>query len=725
MTYELIITEKPSAAMKMAYALSDSKPVKKSNKGVPYYLLSHDKKDIVVVPAVGHLFGVAEKKSNGFKYPSFDIEWVPTSQIDKRNSYSQKYADTIKQLSKDASSYTVACDYDVEGEVIGLNCIKFLCNKKDANRMKFSTLTKPDLISSYNNKSNTLDWGQANAGETRHFMDWLYGINISRALTLSINKKGKKTTLSTGRVQGPTLKLIVDKEKEIQDFKTETYWQLQLKGDIKGEQLIAIHENDRFFEEKKANLILEKTSGKNGTVKVVEKDEKTHIPPYAFDLTTLQIEAYRSLQISPKQTLALAQNLYTSGYISYPRTSSQKIPPTIGYKRIIDAISKQDDYSKICQEILGKDKIYPRQGSKDDPAHPAIYPTGNNPKKLKTEEKKVYDLIVRRFLSAFGEPAKRLHTTMKIVVEEELFIAKGKETTEKGWYVYYGKHSNARDEKIPKAEAGSKVTVESIEKLEKQTEPPRRYTPASIIKELENRNLGTKSTRAQIIDTLFKRTFVKGTQLEATDLGIGVVKSLEIYSPKIVDEELTKHFEEEMDEIRESKKTKETVIEEAKEMLKEILDDFKKNEDKIGSELLKAQNKTEDKESLGICPVCKEGKLLIKRGRFGRFVACDKYPECNTTYKLPSSGFIESTDKTCEHCKTPIISVKMKGRKKQEVCINPKCSGKDNGEDENEEKPCPKCDGTLKLRTSVYGKFYGCSNYPKCRCTEKVSNGKA
>ncbi|MBC8501104.1 MAG: DNA topoisomerase I [Nanoarchaeota archaeon] len=723
MTYELVITEKPSAALKIAYALSDSKPVKKSNRGVSYYLLSHNKKDLVIVPAVGHLFNVAEKKDNGFKYPSFEIEWAPTSQIDKRNSYSKKYADTIKELSKDAESYTVACDYDVEGEVIGLNCIRFLCKQKDANRMKFSTLTKPDLISSYEHKSSTLNWGQANAGETRHFLDWLYGINISRALTLAIKKKGKQTTLSTGRVQGPALKLIVDKEKEIKAFEVKPYWQLELKGKINDEEITAVHEKEQFFEEKEADEIIEKTKDNNGKVSTVEKNEKTHIPPYAFDLTTLQIEAYRSLGISPKQTLAIAQSLYIGGYISYPRTSSQKLPPTIGYKRIIESLQQNDDYSKICDEILSKEKIYPRQGAKDDPAHPAIFPTGVLVKKPKTNEKKVYDLIVRRFLSAFGDPAKRIHTILKIDVEEEIFIAEGKLTIEKGWYTYYGKHLKTKETRLPETETGTLVDVESIEKLEKETKPPRRYSPASIIKELEKRNLGTKSTRAHIIDTLYRRDFIKGGWLEATDLGIGVVNTLLHHSPKIVDEELTIHFEEEMQEIREEKKTKEEVIEEAKGVLTEILDKFKKDEDKIGSKLLQAQKETEEKETLGACPNCGEGKLMVKRSKFGRFVACDKYPDCKTTYNIPKTGFIEPSGEKCSECKVPTVFVKFKGRKKQEICVNPKCPSKENSENEGEEKPCPECkEGMLKLRSSMYGQFYGCSNYPKCKHTEKINN---
>jgi len=716
--YELIITEKPSAAMKIAYALSDSKPVRKTSGGVAYFDISHNKKDIVIVPAVGHLFGVAEKKET-FAYPSFDIEWKPTSEISKTASYSKKYANLIQKLSKDADSFTIACDYDIEGEVIGLNCVRFLCKQKNANRMKFSTLTKPDLLNSYDSKTNTINWGQANAGETRHFLDWLYGINLSRALTKAISKNGEKKTLSTGRVQGPALKLIVDREKEISAFKPTPYWQLKLKGKINSSDIEAMHESETFDKEKKVDAIIKKSNGKDASVFSVEKNEKNHIPPYAFDLTTLQTEAYRCIRVGPKAALAAAQNLYLSGAISYPRTSSQKLPPTIGYKRILNGLSKDKGFSKICKKILSKDRIYPRQGPKDDPAHPAIFPTGTIPKTLKGNEKKVFDLIVKRFLSAFGDSAKRLETTIKIDLADEKYVTKGTYTLEKGWYEFYGKYLKVEEKKLPDVKEKDKVLVEELEKIEKETEPPRRYSPASILKELEKRNLGTKSTRAQIVDTLFQREFIKGTRLEATIIGIRIIDTLSKYSPKIVDEELTRQIEDDMQEIREEKKTKDDVLAKAKNILTDVLKVFKSKEKEIGKELVEAQKETIEEESLGDCPNCKEGKLIMKRGKFGRFVACSNYPDCKTTFNISNSGFIEAYTKNCEYCKVPTVLIKFKGRKKQEVCINPACPSKKS--DVAEEKPCPKCDGTLKIRTSVYGKFFGCSNYPKCKYTEKVS----
>ncbi|MFH0869454.1 MAG: toprim domain-containing protein, partial [archaeon] len=154
MTYELIISEKPNAAERIAAALADSKPIKKNDNKIPYYELTHNKKDIIVACAVGHLYTVAEKKKS-FTYPSFDLQWTPTSDVSKEAAFSKKYLDLIKKLAKKAKSFTVACDYDVEGEVIGLNCIRLACGQKDAQRMKFSTLTKDDLIEAYEHKSKT------------------------------------------------------------------------------------------------------------------------------------------------------------------------------------------------------------------------------------------------------------------------------------------------------------------------------------------------------------------------------------------------------------------------------------------------------------------------------------------------------------------------------------------------------------------------------------------
>jgi len=413
--YELIISEKPNAAKRIAEALADSKAIKKAEKGVPYYELTHNKKDLVVACAVGHLYTVAEKKKS-FTYPSFDLEWKPTSEVSKSAGYSKKYLDVIAKLSKKAGSFTVACDYDVEGEVIGLNCIKYACKQKDAHRMKFSTLTKEDIVEAYDEAAKHIDWGLASAGETRHFLDWMYGINISRALTLAVKSTGAFKILSSGRVQGPALKILYDKEKDILAFKPTPYWQIVLGIEKEGKKIEAAHEKDKFQVQAEAKKCFENSLWKPATVQNLERKESLQYAPFPFDLGTLQTEAYRLFSISPKNTLAMAQNLYTAGLISYPRTSSQKLPAKLNLKKVLNALATNASYADKVKIVLGFDKLVPNEGKKEDPAHPAIYPTGLKAGKLEDWEFKIYDLIVKRFLATFGKPAVRESMNLSINV---------------------------------------------------------------------------------------------------------------------------------------------------------------------------------------------------------------------------------------------------------------------------------------------------------------------
>src|SRR3989338_1695923 len=317
--YELIICEKPQAAKKIAESLAHGKPIKENVGDVPTYKITRGKKDIVVVPAVGHLYTLEEKNKKGWTYPVFDIEWVPAS-VRKESKFTKKYLDAIKKLAKSADSFVVACDYDQEGSLIGKNIIVLACKKKDACRMKFSTLTKDDLIEAYENKSTHLDWGQILAGETRHFLDFYNGINYSRALTSAIKTTGSFRIMSTGRVQGPALKIIVDREKEIRAFKPVPFWQIELNGEVKKEAIEAWHKKDKFWEKKDADNVMKKVkSQKKGSIDNIEKSQYKQAPPAPFDLTSLQIEAYKCFGIQPKETLSIVRVLYTSGLVSYPR----------------------------------------------------------------------------------------------------------------------------------------------------------------------------------------------------------------------------------------------------------------------------------------------------------------------------------------------------------------------------------------------------------------------
>ncbi len=735
--YELIIAEKPSAAKKIEEALSTSKIIINKNQGVTSYLILHDNKDIVVANAVGHLYGLKQKSGTKKEYPVFDIEWVESSEVNKNSAFTKKYLSRIKKLAKNAKEFTIATDYDIEGEVIGLNLIKFACKQKDANRMKFSTTTKADLLKAYDDKKNTLDWGQAFAGETRHKLDWYYGINISRALTNAISAQGRFKLMSTGRVQGPLLKLLVDKEKSIKEFIPVPYWESSieiLKCSINPSDLlapakardklslIAFHEKNKFFDKKEIDKVTKKLASiKEVTVNKIGKKEFKQTPPNPFDLTSLQIEAFRCFKISPKETLQIAQELYTNSYISYPRTSSNQLPKEIGYKKVLNALAKNIEYKKLVSLLLSSQKsLFPNNGKKNDPAHPAIYPTGELPHSIEGREKKLYDLIVKRFIATFSDPAIR--ETMNIILNSngENFILKGTITKIKAWHEFYVPYVNLKEQELPEFKEKEIVKVKKLIEEAKETLPPKRYTQASIIKELEKRNLGTKATRASIIDTLFNRGYLEGRPITVTEVGLKTENILEKFCPEILDEELTRNFELEMEEIRNNKKNQDMVLDEAKKIIRKTLTNFDTKKDKVGSALIEATDaQREIENNYGPCPKCKEGKLTMKRGKFGLFIACNKYPDCKQTLALPKGALTKYANRQCELCNFPIVKIIRKGKQPQEVCINPDCPSKKEQLDElkkHEGEPCPKCkDGKLILRKSAYGGFLACDKFPKCR----------
>jgi DNA topoisomerase I len=731
---ELIITEKPSSAKKLAAALADTKPVQKKFKQNSYFELTHNKQKIMVTSAVGHLYGLVEAKDSHWSFPVFDIKWDATYKHSKDLKYVKPYIDTIIALTKKADEFTIACDYDVEGEVIGWNVVRFACKQKDANRMKFSTLTKPDLVKAYENKFKHLDWGQAKAGETRHKLDWYYGINLSRALTDSVKKAGSFKVMSAGRVQGPALKLLVDREREIQAFKPEPFWQVELLGDYKKADVEAWHEKDKIFDKKVVESIMRKVkSEKSAKVTNVKRTKRKQAPPHPFDLTSLQSESYGLFKITPKESLAIAQSLYLGGLTSYPRTSSQQLDPKLGFKNILTQLSKQPVYEKMAKALLGKKELKPNNGKKTDPAHPAIYPTGLMPtKELKPREKKVYDLVVKRFMATFSEAAVRESMEVKLDVKEEIFIAKGTRTVEENWHVYYKPYVRLEEVTLPDMKEGDQVNVKEIKKHDKETQPPNRFNQSSIIKELEKRNLGTKATRADILDRLFQRGYIEGVQIKVTQLGIETIIILEKYAHIIVDEKLTADFEEDMREIRDGKEKQDEVLDKAKEILTKLLGDFKKKEKDIGKEILKSVRATNDAHNfMGPCPKCGKGKLMVRRGKFGRFVACNGYPQCKNTFHVPAKGMLKYAGKLCDLCKHPIIEAGS-GRSKREYCINPDCPGK-RAEGEvpgrktfpEEGMKCPHCgEGEMTLRKSFYGEFLGCSGYPKCQTMMKIVDGK-
>ena len=292
---------------------------------------------------------------------------------------------------------------------------------------------------------------------------------------------------------------------------------------------------------------------------------------------------------------------------------------------------------------------------------------------------KIYNLIVKRFLSLFCDDAIIDRKKIEAKINDLSFSTHGSAIRKKAWLEIYP--SKLKEVDVPDMEGKVKVIDQRIE--EKETQPPNRYSPASIISTLEKKNLGTKATRSTIVETLYERGYIKEKSIEATPLGISLIETLEKYSPIIIDEKLTRSFEDEMEKIQKAKKDflekEKKIIDKAKDTIIEISKHFEKHKEKIGSELMNAnvkQREQQKKENiLAPCPVCKKGNLAITYSKKTRrhFIACDAYPDCKTTYSLPPRGNIQKTEKICEECKFPILMALTTGKKPWFFCFNKEC----------------------------------------------------
>ncbi len=682
--YTLIITEKPDAAARIATALdSNGKPERDQKNGIPYFRAKRNS-EIVVVPAIGHLYTITstQKKST---YPVFDYKWVPRWQTEKGASRIRTWIKVISELARDAEGFVDGCDFDIEGSIIGYNILKYACNEKQivAKRMKYSTLTTEELQEAYTHLMPKLDFALVQAGLTRHEIDWLYGINLSRALTQAAKKaSGQYATLSTGRVQGPTLRFLGEREEEIQCFVPTPYWKLSTKIRINGFEVDAEY-LETLETQAEAAALKEQCKTKTGKIENVTIKEFLQAPPVPFDLGSLQSEAYKLFRINPMQTSTILQRLYINALISYPRTSSQKLPPSIGYRGILKKLSANPAYTKNTIDLLAKADLKPNEGKKFDPAHPAIYPTGNLPQKpLDEASKKVFDLVIKRFLAVFGEPALQQNIGVTVSLNGAPFGFCLVRTLSEGWFRFYQPYMQVKNDALPSLVEGQSVEVIRIMLKEHFTQPPSRYNPRSLLLKMEKDEIGTKATRAAIIQTLQDRKYLTGMDsFRVSDLGFEVIDVLQKYCPTVVSSDMTRQLEERMDLIQRNKDNKHAIIAGAIENLKAVTSELKAKENAVGALLSQAVERARIEErTVGTCPNCQRGHLMVlhskKTGK--RFVGCTNYfqGKCNTTYPLPQMGMVKPLAKPCKTCGAPIVSVYMGRRKPWRLCLNPRCPSK-------------------------------------------------
>lgn len=752
--YALVVCEKPSVALRIAQALGTSSfakitgldnelsPVEKRRsrfQSTAFLAISQNYRTFVVCSALGHLYGLVDVNRDRSVYPVFDVKWMPILRSGRKGRRSavayEQIIKSISSLSQKATSHIHACDYDQEGEVIGYNILEYACkNKYDRSlRAKYSTLTDQEIRNSFDNLLPP-NKRLAEAGRSRHLVDFIYGVNLSRALTEAFknsNDRKKYYNLSIGRVQGPTLAFVVDKELIIRNHVPVPYWSINAEFEKDGHIIKAHYYRQRIETLSESTSILHSCTSRNGKVTKIKNQRNTLCAPHPFNLADLQKEAFRVFRFSPSYTLSIAEKLYIAALISYPRTSSQKIPSSINYRKIIADLSRitisstpeyranssrwsngvpmSCPYTKIIMDLLSNSKnLAPNEGKKTDPAHPAIYPTGENPiGRLDASEFKLFDLITKRFLATFGQPAVSQHTIVTIlVIDEHFFEADARTMIDEGWMLFYKPYiSNSlglgSQSYLQNLHEGNILKNDVVTMTDRFTQPPTRFNQSSLLEEMESKKIGTKATRSEIISTLFKRSYVSnvrstkeashsrqydsfGGGIEATDLGVEIVQSMRRYLPSIVSIELTRAMEELLESIALGNEKSDFVIKYAKAKIKEAIIPFKEKETEIGNRITDAINATKIRQQLilGTCPVCASGSLKIIRSSKTkkRFVGCSNYTSgtCKATVPLPQNGTIRLTGEICSSCRWPVVeNTYFHGAKyRWKFCININCPSK-------------------------------------------------
>ncbi len=704
---KLIITEKANAARRISTILSDGKYTTEKIGGASVISFSAGNDEYDVVSLRGHILELdypAEFNDWGAGSPT-DLVYAPQVKTVKVKSI----LNNIETSAAKADEIIIATDFDREGELIGVETVEAAgIDMSKVKRARFSALTKSEVENAFANLELP-DKKLSNAAEARQIIDLSWGAVLTRQISLASGQVGNNF-MSVGRVQSPTLKLLVDKNEEVENFKSVPFWNivgrfgmLAFQGD---------HAGNPFWKEEEAKAIESRISEiKKGKVTTYEVTEKEEYRPPPFDTTAMQVEANK-IGIPPTTTMKLAEDLYTGGYISYPRTENTEYPKSVSLKAVLEKL-KNSDFKNEVEEILAQDKIYPSKGKRRTTDHPPIYPTAAaSSSKMKGDKWKLYELIVRRFLATVGPVAIAEITKCVIDVGGEDFKCDGYKQKFKGWKKYYGKYLKSKDSTVPKMEEGDEIEIRSILIEESETKPPYRYNQGSLIQEMDRLQLGTKSTRHDILAKLYSRNYVQGNRMIPTVGGVALIKALEKYGGGITEHDMTARLEDDMVKIGSGERTLDDIVKESQDMLYSVSEKISTNKEAIGSEI---RNALRTQQHIGKCISC-GNELNIKRSKNGNFIGCDGYPECTSAYPLPRGSLNQPAESVCEVCGLPHLKVIRKGNPPLLQCIDPKCKS---NTDRIFLGDCPTCGkGTIRMMYSKAGRrFAGCTEWPACTQT--------
>ncbi len=669
-------------------------------------------KNYEVIASKGHVRDLS-KFALGIKID--ETGFTPNYVVDKDH---KELVKQIIELSKKASTTYIATDEDREGEAIGYHVACLIGGKLESYpRIVFHEITQNAILNALKTPRR-IDMSKVNAQQARRFLDRIVGFKLSSLISSKITKG-----LSAGRVQSAALKLVIDKEREIKAFKPLTYFTLDAYFESHLEaQLISYKGNklkaQELIDEKKAQEIKNELEKESYAISsIVKKSKKSPTPP-PFMTSTLQQSASSLLGFSPTKTMSIAQKLYEGvttpqgvmGVITYMRTDSLNIAK----EALEEARNKiLKDYGK--DYLPPKAKAYSSKNKNAQEAHEAIRPTSivlePNALKdyLKPEELKLYALIYKRFLASQMQDALFESQSVVVACEKGEFKASGRKLLFDGYYKILG--NGDKDKLLPNLKENDPIKLEKLESNAHVTEPPARYSEASLIKVLESLGIGRPSTYAPTISLLQNRDYIKveKKQISALESAFKVIEILEKHFEEIVDSKFSASLEEELDNIAQNKADYQQVL---KDFYYPFMDKIEAGKKNIISQ--KVHEKTGQS-----CPKC-GGELVKKNSRYGEFIACNNYPKCKYV-KQTENANDGANQELCEKCGGEMVQ-KFSKNGAFLACNNyPECKNTKslkntpNANEIIEGVKCPECGGDIALKKSRKGSFYGCNNYPKCR----------
>jgi DNA topoisomerase I len=693
----LIVTEKNNSAKKIAEALSNGTNSADKTYKVPFYAWTDaEGNEQMTVGLKGHVLGPAfpEGYSN---WQKTDLHDLIDAQLIKEPT-DKNVVKAIRKLAKGADELVIATDFDREGELIGLEALEEMLDANPAlgtreetdagtlqiQRARYSALTKEEIDRAFN-ELDELSYPLANAGAARQDIDLLWGATLTRAVSLASRRFGSNF-LSVGRVQSPTLGLIVEREMERRAHVPKPFWELFAKFEHPDGSFEAHHTVDKFWEKAEADAALAGTASP-GTVKAVTARKNTRKPPTPYNTTAFSTDASSRLGITPASAMRIAEDLYMDGFISYPRTDNTVYPSSLPVRELVTSLVRIKEFSAASGLLEGE--LKPTRGKKETTDHPPIYPTqAVHPGALEGPKKRVYELVVRRFLATFSPPMITESTRADIEAGDQTYFVRGSVVVDPGYAGIYT-YARSADEEIPKLEEGQSLPLEGDPWIvDKETQPPGRISQAKLIEMMEERGLGTKATRADIIQKLFDRGYVYNNPPIPTETGIALYEAFKNYVPAMATPEMTAQLEAEMDRIAAGEMTKGAVVGESRDLLHKTWTEIDGSREDLAKVIWKGMD--EDR-ILGPCKVCEEaGRTkedgspnmlrIIRAKKSGkRFVGCsgwvlDDPDSCDQTFPLPQRGDVFRLEERCSICdRTPRLKVVPFRGRPWNLCLNDDC----------------------------------------------------